>query len=233
MQATVLKRNGFPGGALAPLDRGSAPGLRLVQAAPGHQRFVVEAFIRRRFAEQHAARVTRFMPCLLGLHASDGSLHGAVGLRHAQEGPLFLERYLDHPIEEAIGLRCDGAADRSEIVEVGNLAADGRGSARRLIVSLAERLSGRGLRWVAFTGTPALLNSFRRLGLSLHRLGAADPARVGAEISDWGRYYDCRPQVMVGRIPEGYRQLARQGVLRGAADTGKFSQWVPAHAACP
>ena len=233
MQAKALKRHGFPGRAHAPPDRGSEPGLRLVPAAPGHQRFVVEAFIRRRFAEQHDARVTRFMPCLLGLHASDGSLHGAVGLRHAQEGPLFLERYLDPPIEEAIGLRFDGAADRSEIVEVGNLAADGQGSARRLIVSLAERLSGRGLRWVAFTGTPALLNSFRRLGLSLHRLGAADPARVGPEIADWGRYYDCRPQVMVGRIPEGYRQLARQGVLRGAADTGKFSQWVPAHAACP
>jgi len=208
MQATVLKRNGFPGGALAPLDRGSAPGLRLVQAAPGHQRFVVEAFIRRRFAEQHAARVTRFMPCLLGLHAADGSLHGAVGLRLAHAGPLFLERYLDHPIEEAIGLRCDGAADRGEIVEVGNLAADGQGSARRLIVSVAERLSGRGLRWVAFTGTPALLNSFRRLGFSLHRVGPADPARLGPEHSDWGRYYDCRPQVMFGRIPEGCRQHA-------------------------
>jgi hypothetical protein len=233
MQATAQKLNGFHGGALAPLDRRSAPGLRLVPAAPGHQRFVVEAFIRRRFAEQHDARVTRFMPCLLGLHAPDGSLHGAVGLRHAQEGPLFLERYLDHPIEEAIGLRCDGAADRSEIVEVGNLAADGQGSARRLIVSLAERLSGRGLRWVAFTGTPALLNSFRRLGLSLQRLGPADPARVGPEISDWGRYYDCRPQVMVGRIPEGYRHLSRHGVLRDASATGKFSQWVPAHAACP
>lgn len=233
MQAEAPKLKGLHDEGPALLDRRSAPGLRLVPAAPGHQRFVVEAFIRRRFAEQHAARVTRFMPCLLGLHAADGSLHGAVGLRLAREGPLFLERYLDHPIEEAIGLRCDGAAARSEIVEVGNLAAEGQGTARRLIVSLAERLSGRGLRWVAFTGTPTLLNSFRRLGLSLHRLGPADPARVGPEISDWGRYYDCRPQVMVGRIPEGYRQLARQGVLRGASDSGTFPQWGPPYAACP
>lgn len=233
MQATALKRHGFPGGAIAPLDRGPAPGLRLVPAEPGHQRFVVEAFIRRRFAEQHAARVTRFMPCLLRLQAADGSLHGAVGLRLAQSGPLFLERYLDLPIEEAIGLRSGEVVDRGEVVEVGNLAADGQGTARRLIVSLADRLAGEGLRWVAFTGTPALINSFRRLGLRPQRLGPADPARVGAELSDWGRYYDCRPQVMVGRIPEGYRALAQQGAYRDAGTSATNTQRVPVHAACP
>jgi len=232
MQATVLKRHGFTGGALVPFERAPAPGLRLVKAEPGHQRFVVEAFIRRRFAEQHAARVTRFMPCLLGLHAADGSLHGAVGLRLAQSGPLFLERYLDLPIEEAIGLRAGEVVGRSEIVEVGNLAADGQGTARRLIVSLADQLAGEGLRWVAFTGTPALINSFRRLGLRPQRLGLADPARVGAELSDWGRYYDCRPQVMVGRIPEGYRQLVRQGAYRDAGEPGTIAQREPVHAAC-
>ena len=233
MPASVLKRLAVPRQAQATLERPSGQGLRLVPAAPGHQRFAVEAFIRRRFAEQHAARVSRFMPCLFGLHAADGSLHGAVGLRLAQAGPLFLERYLDLAIEQAIGLRCGVAAERSEIVEVGNLAADGQGTARRLIVSLAGRLSGEGLRWVAFTGTPALLNSFRRLGLSLHRLGPADPARVGPELSDWGRYYDCRPQVMVGRIPEGYRQLLRHGAYGDAGETATFTQWEPVHAACP
>jgi hypothetical protein len=233
MQASVPKRRGIPGGLLAPLARACAAGLRLVPAASGHQRFVVEAFIRRRFAEQHAARVTRFMPCLLGLHAADGSLHGAVGLRRAQAGPLFLERYLDLPIEEAIGLRAGEAVGRSEIVEVGNLAADGQGTARRLIVSLADRLAGEGLRWVAFTGTPALINSFRRLGLCPQRLGPADPARLGAELSDWGRYYDCRPQVMVGRIPEGYRQLARQGAYRDAGQPATITQRGPVHAARP
>ena len=232
MQATVLKRHGFPGGAPVPFERAPASGLRLVKAAPGHHRFVVEAFIRRRFAEQHAARVTRFMPCLLGLHAADGSLHGAVGLRLAQSCPLFLERYLDLPIEEAIGLHAGEAVDRAGIVEVGNLAADGQGTARRLIVSLADRLAGEGLRWVAFTGTPALINSFRRLGLGPRRLGPADPARVGAELSDWGRYYDCRPQVMVGRIPEGYRQLVRQGAYRDAGEPGMITQREPVHAAC-
>lgn len=198
MQDTMPKAGAAPEGERKPPAHG--PCLRLLPAAPGHQRFVVEAFIRRRFAEEHAARITRFMPSLFGLHASDGSLHGAVGLRRAATGPLFLERYLDLPIEQAIEARCGEAVARGEIAEVGNLAADGRGTARRLIVSLAGQLGGQGVRWVAFTATPALLNSFRRLGLALHRLGPADPARIGPERADWGRYYDCRPQVVAGRL---------------------------------
>ncbi len=209
MQAAVPNQFGVPGGAQRPPAPAPVQCLRLVPAAAGRHRLAVEAFIRRRFAEEHAARITRFMPSLLGLHASDGGLHGAVGLRHAGTAPLFLERYLDLPIEQAIALRCGGPVDRSEIVEVGNLAAGGPGTARRLIAALAERLAGQGLVWVAFTGTPVLLNSFRRLGLSLLRLGPADPARVGRELADWGRYYDCRPQVVVGRIPEGQRRAAR------------------------
>lgn len=231
MQATALMSPGATGGTRASPERLTGAGLRLVPAGSGPRRRQVESFIRRRFAEEHAARITRFMPCLLGLHASDGTLHGAVGLRLALSGPLFLERYLDVPVEEAIGLRGDGPADRGEIVEVGNLAADGRGTARRLIVSLAEQLSGEGLRWVAFTGTPALINSFRRLGLTLHRMGPADPARVGAEIADWGRYYDCRPQVMVGRIPEGYRQLVRQGVYCALGTAEPAARREPLHVA--
>lgn len=175
--------------------------LRLVPAGTGARREAVEAFIRRRFAEEHGARVTRFLPCLMGLHAEDGSLHGAVGLRLARTEPLFLERYLDLPVEAALAARGVPGVSRDRLVEVGNLAADGQGTARRLIVALAARLAGEGHEWVVFTATPTLANSFRRLGLEPHRLGAADPARLGAERADWGRYYDSRPLVMAGRVP--------------------------------
>ena len=191
--------------ALAPTG---SPGLRLVPVLAGSPRRTVEAYIQRRFSEQHAARVTHFMPNLLGLQAEDGVLHGAVGLRGAGEGALFLEQYLDGPIEQAIRPLFGPGVVRDEIVEVGNLAADGRGTARRLIVELSGWLSHGGFRWVAFTGTPALLNSFQRLGLPLTRIASADPARVGAQRSAWGRYYDLRPQVMVGEIPVGCRVLA-------------------------
>lgn len=202
--------------APSPRPGAGSPGLRLVPALAGHPRRAVEAYIQRRFSEQHEARVTQFMPSLLGLQAADGILHGAVGLRGAGEGALFLEQYLDGPIEQAIEPLFGSRIVRDEIVEVGNLAADGRGTARRLIVELSSWLARGGFRWVTFTGTPALLNSFQRLGLPLTRIASADPARVGAQRSAWGRYYDLRPQVMVGEIPVGCRVLA--GLTGGDPD---------------
>jgi Thermostable hemolysin len=192
----------------SPVFGAGSPDLRLVPVLAGQPRRAVEAYIRRRFAEQHQAQVTHFLPGLMGLQAHDGTLHGAVGLRGAAKGALFLEQYLDGPIEQAIRPLVGHDVVREEIVEVGNLAADGRGTARRLIVELSGWLSQGGFRWVAFTGTPALLNSFQRLGLPLTRIASADPARVGAQLSAWGRYYDLRPQVMVGEIPVGCRVLA-------------------------
>lgn len=192
---------------LAQIARGQPPSLQLVRARPGAHRQALESFIRRRFAEQHHAHVRHFMPCLLGLETADGKLHGAVGWRSAKDQPLFLEHYLDLPVEQAIRQYCGRVVPRSDVVEVGNLAAESAGAARLLIVSLAELLAAQGFRWVAFTGTQTLLNSFRRLGLAPHGLGLADPVRIGAEAADWGSYYANRPQVMVGEIQLGRQQL--------------------------
>lgn len=175
----------------------------------------LETFIEQRFAEHYAARVRHFMPCLLGLHADDGTLQAALGVRCARQGALFLERYLDEPVEQRIAALSGGALPaRGQIAEVGNLAALGAGHARLLIVALTELLAVAGFRWVAFTGTPLLLNSFHRLGLSPLHLGAADPQRMGDELADWGSYYATGPQVMVGDILAGHRRLQALGVYR-------------------
>ena len=162
---------------LARIGREPALTLQLAQADAGERRAALEGFIRQRFAEHYQARVRHFMPCLLGLHDQNGEVQGAVGLRSAQRRPLFLERYLDEPIERAVSQRC-GLETRTEIVEVGNLAAFGNASARLLIVALTDLLVAQGFRWVVFTGTSALLNSFQRLALEPLPLGLADPTRM-------------------------------------------------------
>src|SRR5690606_25495074 len=126
----------------------------------------------------------------------------------------FLERYLDEPVERAIAARAGEPVTRAQVVEVGNLAARGAGTARLLIVALTRILAAEGLRWVSFTGTPALINSFRRLRLHPLKLGVADPRRMGAELAEWGRYYDSGPLVMAGEIPGGDRKLAVAGHYR-------------------
>jgi hypothetical protein len=164
-------------------------------------------FIRRRFSVAHQARVSHFMPQLFGLQSADGSLYGAAGCRRADSGALFLERYLDVPIEQAIFERSGVQVERHQIVEVGNLAAEGLGTARTLIVKLTRQLALQGFRWVTFTGTQEVLNSFYRLGLAPQSLGLADPARMGESLADWGRYYDSQPQVVFGEILPAHRQL--------------------------
>ena len=97
---------------------------------------------------------------------------------------------------------------RGSIVEVGNLAARHPGAARALIVSTTRLLNGLGLRWVVFTATASLLNSFSRLRLQPHVLAAADPARLPDGGQRWGSYYDTLPKVMCGDIHYGFNQLS-------------------------
>ena len=195
--------------ASAPVPRS----LHLV-AVDAARRAAVQDFIRDRFAAHYQADVRHFMPCLFGLEADDGSLHGAVGCRSAAVQPLFLERYLDEPIEHVIAARSGEAVERADVVEVGNLAARGAGMSRLLIVALTRLLATEGVRWVGFTGTPALINSFRRLGIALHRLAPADPSRLGADRDEWGSYYDAGPQVMVAEVPGADLTLATAGTYR-------------------
>ena len=188
----------------------AARSLRLL-AVDDARRAALEDFVRARFAAHYRAQVRHFMPRLFALEAADGSLHGAVGCRGAAEQGLFLERYLDEPVERVIARRTGTRVDRDGIVEVGNLAAHGAGTARLLIIALTRILAAGGLRWVCFTGTPALINSFRRLGLEPLELGPADPRRMGAELPEWGSYYDAGPLVMAGKIPGGDRALEVAG----------------------
>ncbi|WP_031302672.1 thermostable hemolysin [Pseudomonas sp. EGD-AK9] len=196
---------------VARIGRGDSFELHLV-AQGSARRAALEQFIRRRFALQYGARVHQFMPCLFALENRAGQLLGALGVRSAGNGPLFLERYLDEPIQSAIGARLGRIEpDRGELVEVGNLAADSPGAARLLIVALTDLLVALGFRWVAFTGTPTLLNSFQRLGLAPIALGQANPRCMGEELADWGSYYDSRPLVMAGDIRGGHQRLLQLG----------------------
>lgn len=218
--------------ALARIGREQPLSLHLAQPA-SPRRAGLESFIRARFAEQHGARVRHFMPCLLGLEDGVGQLLGAVGLRSGASGPLFLERYLSQPAEAVIAHQHGNHPPRREqIVEVGNLAASSPGAARLLIVALTDLLVAMGFRWVAFTGTPTLLNSFQRLGLTPLPLGPANQACMGDELADWGSYYDNQPQVMAGDIQAGHQRLLQLGVYPRLGHQSFYAQEEMPDVAC-
>ena len=127
----------------------------------------------------------------------------AAGYAAASVQALFLEQYLDGPIELTLAAALGRPVARAGIVEEGNLAAVSAGMARALIPLLARHLHRLGYRWVAFTATRALRNTFHRLGLRPLRLTRADPARLPDGGASWGTYYDHDPVVMAGKISHG------------------------------
>ncbi|MGL1834307.1 thermostable hemolysin [Rhodocyclaceae bacterium SMB388] len=187
---------------------------RVGPTAPARDRAALEGFIGDRFAERYGARIRHFMPELLGLEDGAGQLRASVGLRDAGSESLFLERYLDHPVECEIRAACGYTPPRERIVEVGNLAARSGGAARVLIVALTDLLAAEGFDWVVFTATPEVVNSFHRLELEPMALGDAQAARMGAELAHWGSYYDAHPQVMAGHIVRGRERLSSADLLR-------------------
>lgn len=171
----------------------------------------IEGFIRRCFVAAHGARISHCMPRLLSLQDPRGELIAAFGLRAASNSSLFVETYLDRPVEDILQSRLGEAVRRDEIIEVGNLSALYPGAARWLIVALTAMLHDDGYKWVTFTGTTALRNGFSRLGLRPVELGAATLQHLPpAERADWGSYYDHSPMVMAGDIAYGYRALLQQ-----------------------
>jgi hypothetical protein len=218
--------------ALAQIGREQPLNLYLANSA-SPRRAGIEAFIGERFAVQHQAHIRHFMPCLLSLEDSNGQLLGAVGLRSADSGPLFLERYLQQPAEQVIATqRAAHAPQRTQLVEVGNLAASSPGAARLLIVALTDLLVALGYRWVTFTGTLALLNSFQRLGLTPIALGPANPQCLGDEQADWGTYYDTQPHVMAGDIYAGHQRLLQLGAYPRLAHQAFYALEDMPHVAC-
>lgn len=187
-----------------------ACGSRLERVGPNDPgRPAIEAFIADAFFRTYGARISHFCDTLVGCRDENGAWSAALGYSLAQDAPLFLEHYLDAPLEVEIGARLGRPVKRAQIVEVGNLAADHAGAARELIIRTTHFLYEMGLHVVAFTATASLLNSFGRLRLRPQRLAPADPARLPGGGRHWGSYYDTQPQVMFGDIRYGHEQLAR------------------------
>lgn len=190
-------------------SRQQSPTIRhTIAGAP--RRAAAEQFIADTFLRRHGAEVRHFAPNLLLLENGERIL-AAAGWRCAGEDCLFLETYLDEPIEDAFSHLAGQPIRREAIVEVGNLAAARAGGTIDVILALARHLDRLGYEWVAFTATRELISILRRLGLPPLALAPADPARLGPESSDWGRYYDNQPIVVGGRIALALEMVKRHG----------------------
>lgn len=174
------------------------------------QRAELEVFVKQAFESRHSARVCSFMPTLMALRNDKGNICSVAGFRSAADQPLFLERYLDEPIERAIANATQRDVSRSLIVEVGNLAGMNCRSAMRLVLSLPRMLLERGQRWIVFTATDTVRELLANYHAPLIDLAPAVANRVQGLGDDWGRYYETNPRIMVGYLPDGLKLRRRE-----------------------
>jgi hypothetical protein len=181
-----------------PLGRGLQLG---VAGAGAPERDELEAFVSAAFRRRHDATVATFMPTLLSFRDRGGGLRGVVGLRAAVPQPLYLEQYLEQPIEAAIAQATGDAVRREQVVEVGNLAGANCRAAMRMVAQLPAFLLARDYRWIVFTATSTVRGILQGFGAPLVELARADGARVASGPDQWGRYYANDPRVLVGYLP--------------------------------
>lgn len=171
------------------------------------ERREVERFISEVYARRYGAHVCHFAPVLAYLREG-AEIVAAAGYREAHQSPLFLERYLDAPVEVLLGRGSGVVPGRASIVEVGHLAATRAGEGRRLILMLGAHLAEREFQWVVSTLTHELRLLFLRIGVTPLTLGVANPNVLGAEAAQWGSYYQHSPLVLAGNLPQAMRRLA-------------------------
>lgn len=193
----------------------------VVDAGHDH-RVEAEGFVHHVFAQRYRADVQSFYPTLLSFR-TQGKLRAVVGFRGALAGQLFAEQYLEQSAQTLIRERVAETIAREALVEVGNLALENPGDARWVIAATTCFLHGLDYRWVLFTATRSLINTFQRLGLQPLALGEARPLLLDDKGEHWGNYYQAGPVVCAGNIASGYQKLHRhvgygQPLLRSLLD---------------
>jgi hypothetical protein len=169
----------------------------------------VERFLEREFRVAYSARISRHYPTLMSVQDDEGTILGALGFRYASEEPLFLEQYLDTPVDAAITQVRDRVASRNEIVEVGNLASRASGASIFLFTALTAYLQQQNMQYITVTATDFLHRYFTRLGIAPAILGHADQTRLPDKGQSWGSYYQTMPRILVGGVGQSYEKLQR------------------------
>jgi len=162
----------------------------------------LERFIQNEFRRRHGADVRSFLPLLLGIRDARGDVVGAAGYRPAAHERLYLEQYLDEPVEAGIARSIGGSVvTRAGIAEIGNFACTDCRIALAMIGMLAGFLLDRQHDWAVFTATATVRGIMRHLGVALAELGRAGQERINGGADAWGAYFSTDPRVVVANVP--------------------------------
>jgi hypothetical protein len=165
------------------------------------ERRSLEERVRTGFGFHFGAAIHGFMP-QLALYRHHTGREGVIGVRSAADQPLFLEHYLDAPIQLMIAEASGQAVSRSRIAEVGQFVVDDRDIVGSFFRDLVPFLRREGFDWVCFTGTNRIRAILKRVGLNGLAVATAAADRAAPTGDHWGNYYDHEPIVIVGKLDD-------------------------------
>ena len=176
--------------------------LRLVEPE-GRRRLETQEFIAQAYHRVFRANLQSFYPSLIALHGESPLLCGAAGARYADGQELFLEQYLQSPVERLIENGARAPVQRSSVVEIGSFSVRRPALTYPFISMIGGWLQTYGVEWLVFSLTGTLRHLFTRAGVELLDLGPAQSSRLAQSDNDWGSYYQHDPRVMAARLTSG------------------------------
>jgi hypothetical protein len=169
--------------------------IREGDALRGHS----EIFIRNVYAAEYGALIQTFPARIFALLNDRGEIVCAAAFRSQGDG-FFSERYLDSPVEQALGALAKRRVARSEIFEVTTFASRMPRATSAFIESIGRFGQANGFLWSFFTLTRRLHRLVERLGHPLIHLADADYRRI-SDHERWGTYYAAQPKVFAIASP--------------------------------
>ena len=197
------------------------PVLRPV-AADDILRSSLEDFITGTYQQFFNAELNSFLPNLVAATTANDEIQAAFGYSDAGEDRLFLENYIDQPVDLILSKKLDKKIQRKKIVEVGNLAITDMTESISFLREIARYLQGLGYEWIICTATRYLRLLFLRSGCKPLSIATASVSRVKDDGTDWGSYYATAPEVLVGNVNQSI-YLIEQKLLKISRQRKKHS----------
>ena len=182
------------------------PNLQSVEAGDS-SRLRVERFIDESYSDHFGAKLKDYLPTLVFGENENQNIHIAFGIMPAVNGALFLENYLDQPIEDMLSNVVGTSIRRESIVEIGNISFENCYDLKSNLNSVATYCANQGFEYVVCTATRVLRIIFRRAGANPIDLAPAQHHQAPDNGTEWGDYYRFTPRVVAGNLLESLTQL--------------------------
>lgn len=155
-------------------------------------------FTAQQYNDRFCCELTGFYPTIL-TSIEENEIQSVVGLRGAEDEPLFLEQYLDTSIEATLHEKSGISPTRREIVEIGGFAARNQKSALALMQEMTEILIPMRFRFAVCTANRPIRCCLTKLRLPKHRIVEVDNPSVETQ-KNWGSYYETHPTIIYTQL---------------------------------